>query len=86
MARKIEGECAVLLKNQGILPLSDSDEVAFIGYFAAHPRYQGGGSSHINSTKVESAVEAVRDKGVIYAQGYEIDADQRNNTLLERGC
>ncbi|MFW6677286.1 glycoside hydrolase family 3 C-terminal domain-containing protein [Lacrimispora sp. AGF001] len=83
LARKIEGECAVLLKNQGILPLSDSDEVAFIGYFAAHPRYQGGGSSHINSTKVESAVEAAKDKGVIYAQGYEIDADQRNNTLLE---
>jgi beta-glucosidase len=83
LARKIEEECAVLLKNQGILPLSDSDEVAFIGYFAAHPRYQGGGSSHINSTKVESAVEAAKEKGVIYAQGYEIDADQRNNTLLE---
>ncbi len=83
LARKMEGECAVLLKNQGILPLSDSDEVAFIGCFAAHPRYQGGGSSHINSTRVESAVEAARDKGVIYAQGYEIDADQRNNTLLE---
>jgi beta-glucosidase len=83
LARKMEGNCAVLLKNQGILPLSDSDEVAFIGYFAAHPRYQGGGSSHINSTRVESAVEAAKDKGVIYAQGYEIDADQMNNTLLE---
>ena len=83
LARKMEGECAVLLKNQGILPLSDSDEVAFIGYFATHPRYQGGGSSHINSIKVESAVEAARDKGVIYAQGYEIDGDQGNNTLLE---
>ncbi|MBE5987620.1 MAG: glycosyl hydrolase [Paenibacillaceae bacterium] len=83
LARKMEGECAVLLKNQGILPLSDSDEVAFIGYFATHPRYQGGGSSHINSIKVESAVEAARDKGVIYAQGYEIVGDQGNNTLLE---
>ncbi len=83
LARKMEGECAVLLKNQGILPLSDSDEVAFIGYFATHPRYQGGGSSHINSIKVESAVEAARDKGVIYAQGYEINGDQGNNTLLE---
>ena len=83
LARNMEGECAVLLKNQGILPLSDSDEVAFIGYFATHPRYQGGGSSHINSIKVESAVEAARDKGVIYAQGYEIDGDQGNNTLLE---
>ena len=83
LARKMEGECAVLLKNQGILPLSESDEVAFIGYFATHPRYQGGGSSHINSIKVESAVEAARDKGVIYAQGYEIDGDQGNNTLLE---
>lgn len=83
MARKMEGECAVLLKNQEILPLTDSNEVAFIGYFAAHPRYQGGGSSHINSTRVESAVEAARDKRVIYAQGYEIDSDRVNSTLLE---
>lgn len=83
LARKMEGECAVLLKNQEILPLADSDEVAFIGYFAAHPRYQGGGSSHINSTRVESAVEAASGKRVIYAQGYEIDSDQINGTLLE---
>lgn len=83
LARKMEGECAVLLKNQEILPLTDSNEVAFIGYFAAHPRYQGGGSSHINSTRVESAVEAARDKRVIYAQGYEIDSDRVNSTLLE---
>lgn len=83
LARKMEGECAVLLKNEGILPLADSDEVAFIGYFAAHPRYQGGGSSHINSTKVESAVEAAKYRNVIYAQGYEIDTDRVNDAMMK---
>lgn len=83
LARKMEGECAVLLKNEGILPLADSGQAAFIGYFAAHPRYQGGGSSHINSTKVESAVEAAKDKNMIYAQGYEINTDQVNETLMK---
>ncbi|WP_077613092.1 glycoside hydrolase family 3 C-terminal domain-containing protein [Clostridium sp. Marseille-P2415] len=83
LARKMEGECAVLLKNEGILPLADSDEVAFIGYFAAHPRYQGGGSSHINSTKVESAVEAAKYRNVIYAQGYEINMDQVNDSMMK---
>lgn len=82
LARKMEGECAVLLKNEGILPLADSDEAAFIGYFAAQPRYQGGGSSHINSTKVESAVEAAKDRNIIYAQGYEINTDQVNEAMM----
>ncbi|WP_347561865.1 glycoside hydrolase family 3 C-terminal domain-containing protein [Clostridium sp. E02] len=81
LARKIEGESAVLLKNEGVLPLQDTDEVAFIGYFAAHPRFQGGGSSHINATNVLSAVEAAKDKRITYSQGYEINTDQENAAM-----
>jgi beta-glucosidase len=55
-AREIEEECIVLLKNEdALLPLSADKKVAFIGKYAEEPRYQGGGSSHINSFKTESA-------------------------------
>lgn len=46
LARKVAGECAVLLKNDGqLLPLKKEGTLAVIGAFAKHPRYQGGRSS-----------------------------------------
>ena len=55
LARDIASECAVLLKNEGhILPLKSGTKVAVIGDFAFEPRYQGAGSSLVNSTKVDS--------------------------------
>jgi beta-glucosidase len=68
----------VLLKNEGeILPLSKEDEIAFIGEFAEKPRFQGGGSSHINCFKTTGAVEAAKAQGlkVTYAQGYSVKTD-----------
>lgn len=60
-ARMIEEESIVLLKNEdGILPLDCGKKIALIGKYAASPRYQGGGSSHINSFKVESAMDALK--------------------------
>lgn len=50
-------ESAVLLKNDGVLPLSKNEKVLLIGDFADKPRYQGGGSSHINAYRVESVVD-----------------------------
>lgn len=48
-ARHIAEESMVLLKNdEQILPLKASEKIAFIGGFAKKPRFQGGGSSHIN--------------------------------------
>lgn len=59
-ARLMEEEFMVLLKNEDdILPLAPEQKVLFIGKYAAAPRYQGGGSSHINSFRVESALDAV---------------------------
>lgn len=83
-AQKIEEESIVLLKNEDkILPLKEGCKAAFIGKYAAKPRYQGGGSSHINSFKVESAWEAVKDNGsVIYAQGYDDREDVTDEELL----
>lgn len=58
LARKTAGESAVLLQNDGILPLKSNQKLALIGSFAKTPRIQGGGSSHINCTKIDSAVDA----------------------------
>ena len=95
-AAAIEEECIVLLKNEdNILPLPKEKKVAFIGKYAESPRYQGGGSSHINSWKVESALEAVKEIAeVTYAKGYDDAEDKTDEALLieavktaeEAGC
>lgn len=83
-ARMIEEESIVLLKNEdGILPLDCGKKIALIGKYAASPRYQGGGSSHINSFKVESAMDALKGiENVIYAQGYDDVQDVTDERLL----
>lgn len=88
-ARRIEEECIVLLKNEDeLLPLTTDKKVAFIGKYAAAPRYQGGGSSHINSFKVESAMDAaeafdyIKEENITYAQGFDDAADQADEALV----
>lgn len=71
LARRIAAECAVLLKNDGnVLPLGDSVSVAVVGKFAADPRFQGGGSSHVNPTRIDSPLDAIRSlaPSVIFAR------------------
>ena len=78
MTADVAAECMVLLKNDGdILPLKKDDAIAFIGEFAEKPRFQGGGSSHINSFKTTGAVEAAKEHGlnVTYVQGYSVKED-----------
>jgi len=73
LAVSIESECAVLLKNEGILPLKDSVKPLIIGGMATNVRFQGGGSSHINTGNVRNAVEAFAAEGVTcdFAEGYD---------------
>ncbi|MBD5523564.1 MAG: glycosyl hydrolase [Lachnospiraceae bacterium] len=83
MARKVAEETIVLLKNEGVLPLSDQQKVAFIGKYAEKPRYQGGGSSHINSHKITSALDAAEGmKNITYAQGFDDAEDKTDEKLL----
>ena len=82
LARELSGECAVLMKNDGVLPLGTEKNVAFIGEFAKTPRYQGGGSSHINVPHPVSALEAADGKSVRYARGYDAHSEQTDPRLL----
>ncbi|MEE3437290.1 MAG: glycoside hydrolase family 3 C-terminal domain-containing protein [Lachnospiraceae bacterium] len=81
LAEKLAGECAVLLKNEDILPLQKGRKAVFIGEFAANPRYQGAGSSHINVPHPVSALEAAGD-AVTYARGYDAHSSKTDEALL----
>jgi len=82
LARKIAEESIVLLKNEGdVLPLNTSQKIAVIGEFAQNPRFQGEGSSMINTDKKSNALQALQDawrdanpsgSQVEYAQGYTV--------------
>lgn len=85
-ACRIAEQSMVLLKNEEVLPLKEEEKIAFIGGFAKTPRFQGGGSSHINSFRVSSALEAVSSiekaaGNVTYAEGFRVDQDVYDETL-----
>ena len=82
-ARHIAEESMVLLKNdEQILPLKASEKVAFIGGFAKKPRFQGGGSSHINCFKITNALDSVpSDAQVTYAEGFPADKNLYDDAL-----
>lgn len=84
IAREIAQETMVLLKNEDILPLSTDKKIAFIGKYAKKPRYQGGGSSHIYSRKVTSALDAVKEYcEVTYAQGFDDTEDAIDEAMQQ---
>jgi beta-glucosidase len=87
LAREVARESMVLLKNEDhILPLKKEGTIAVIGEFAQSPRFQGGGSSHVNPTKLESIFEEIvkeaPDARVLYAQGYELKNDLIDEKLI----
>ena len=87
LAAELEKECAVLLQNKGALPLARAAKIAYIGGFAEKPRYQGGGSSHINASAVTSALDAARVNGtdVVYAEGFPADRGRDGRSEVCRG-
>lgn len=83
IAETLETECAVLLKNDGVLPLSADQRVAFIGEYAEKPRFQGGGSSHINAYQITSVCDIIAsDSKVTYAKGFRTEQQETDEELL----
>ena len=75
IAKKIAENSAVLLKNDGSLPLSKPGKIIILGQMAEDMRIQGGGSSHINATPGPNVIECLKQKGfeVEYAPAYPAD-------------
>lgn len=73
LAREAAARSIVLLKNdEAVLPLRGGENIAVLGRFAVEPRYQGGGSSHINAAELDIPLDEIRaraDGEVIYAEG-----------------
>ena len=77
LAHKIAAEGMVLLKNNGLLPLKGQQHIAVIGRAAENAHFQGGGSSHINPTKVAMPFKELQAQAgnaeLTYAEGYPVD-------------
>ena len=72
LACEVAQNGAVLLKNDGVLPMKEGNSIAVIGNMAKTMRYQGTGSSRINPTKLMSFVDYLDSNKIeyAYADGY----------------
>ena len=80
LARQVAEEGIVLLKNEnGLLPLAKTAKIAIIGQMAKAPRYQGGGSSRVHPTQVDTVYDSLCNKlgqsNISYASGYNLKSD-----------
>ncbi len=89
-ARKVATEGIILLKNENnLLPIKNVSSIAIIGGMAKEPRFQGGGSSLINPTKIDipfDEIEKILGENVHleYAAGYAKDSGDK--TLINEAC
>lgn len=86
IARRAAEGGAVLLKNDGALPLKANQSIAVIGKLAKKLRYQGGGSSHILPHKVTSFLDALDNAGqkYEYADGYTLKGEGYKKSLIKK--
>jgi len=90
LAREAASASAVLLKNDGaILPLDarSGGTVAVIGEFARTPRYQGAGSSQVNPTGIDTALDGLRAalegrREVAFAPGFVVESETADAELV----
>jgi beta-glucosidase len=88
LARDVAKECIVLLKNEdNILPLKRQGTIAIIGAFAKKPRFEGGGSSHVNPTMIDIPYDEIEKLAgdtvrLLYAQGYNPESEEIDENLI----
>ncbi|MEN0130187.1 MAG: glycoside hydrolase family 3 C-terminal domain-containing protein [Brevundimonas sp.] len=87
LAREAAGRSVVLLRNEGgLLPLAKDARIAVVGPFATKPRYQGAGSSLINPTRLDVALDEIRALAtgeVTYAPGFSVGVDVSTEAVVE---
>jgi beta-glucosidase len=84
LAREAAAESVVLLKNDGLLPLSSAASIAVVGEFARTPRFQGAGSSQVNPTRVDALLDelAAVYGEVPFAAGYGVGETGDDESLI----
>ena len=85
-ARQLAAKSMVLLQNDDqVLPLKADRSLAVLGALAKTPRYQGGGSSHVNAYRVVSPLEAIQAARpeVQFAAGYQLDQETVDDQQLQ---
>ncbi|MEM7221233.1 MAG: glycoside hydrolase family 3 C-terminal domain-containing protein [Pseudomonadota bacterium] len=86
LARRAATQSAVLLTNDGVLPLAPAARISVIGAFAKTPRYQGTGSSQVNPTRLDCAFDALAaalpEAELNYAPGYEAEFSPEDAALI----
>jgi len=84
LAQKVARESIVLLENDGVLPMQDTQQkILVVGDFAKHPRINGGGSATVKPYRPEVPFDALKEvcSNLDYAKGYE--ENHTNKELLE---
>ncbi|MDO5026471.1 MAG: glycoside hydrolase family 3 C-terminal domain-containing protein [Tissierellia bacterium] len=85
-AREIASQSAVLLKNDGILPLDKKEDFVLIGSLAKDMYFQGGGSSRINPKKHINILDLFKGEGIAfsYAPGYRLDSEEMDAQMIAK--
>jgi beta-glucosidase len=85
LARRLAARGMVLLKNDGILPLTPGGRVAVIGHAAQEAHFQGGGSSHMTTTQVDIPIREIErlagNAKITFAEGYPADETARPDLI-----
>ncbi len=84
LAGEIAEDCAVLLKNDGALPLAKTDKIFIVGDLFEKMRYQGSGSSMINPTNVTTPKNAFDERKIDYTfcRGYAENKIEPDDTMI----
>lgn len=85
LSGEIATRSAVLLKNDGSLPLKKEEKLFVVGELFEKMRYQGAGSSMINPTFLTTPKDAFDIRGIdyTYEKGYTVNEEKAQSELLK---